>query len=174
MDPPIVEKAKRVRMLIMDVDGVLTDGRIIYGAGGLELKAFDAQDGLGLKLAHRIGLVTAIVTGRTSDVVERRARELEIDEVCQGVSNKLQVYEELLGHYAFSDEGVAYVGDDLEDLPVLRRVGFAVAVANAVQAVKREADYVTSREGGRGAIREVVELILEAKGLGDRLLEPFS
>jgi len=173
LEPRIVEKADRVRMLIVDVDGVLTDGRIIYGSGGLELKAFDAQDGLGLKLARRIGLVTAIVTGRTSEAVERRARELEIGEVRQGASNKLGVYEELLGRYAFSDEAVAYVGDDLEDLPVLRRVGFAVAVANAVLEVKREADYVTLREGGRGAVRELVELILEAKGLRGRLLEPF-
>ncbi len=167
IDPQVIEKARQIKLLVLDVDGVLTDGRIIYGSGGLELKTFDVQDGLGLKLARRIGLVTAIVTGRTSEAVERRARELEIDEVWQGVKNKLEVYEGVLGRYAFSDEVVAYAGDDLEDLPVLRRVGFAVAVANAVKEVKREADYVTVREGGRGAIRELVELILESKGLRD-------
>lgn len=169
MDPRIVEKAKRVRMIIMDVDGVLTSGQIVYGGGGLELLAFDVKDGFGIVAAHRGGLLTALVTGRTSEAVARRAKELGITEIRQGCLDKLKAYEEVLAQYSLPDEAVAYIGDDLPDLPILARVGLKVAVANASEEVKVKADYVTVEEGGRGAVREAIELILRAQGLWDKI-----
>lgn len=152
----------------MDVDGVLTSGQIIYGAGGLELLAFDVKDGFAIVTAHRRGLLTALVTGRASEAVARRAKELGITEVRQGCVDKLKAYEEVLAQYGLSDEAVAYIGDDLPDLPLLERAGLKVAVANAPEEVKGKADYVTVKEGGRGAVREVIELILRAQGLWDQ------
>ena len=169
MDPRIVEKAKRVRMIIMDVDGVLTSGQILYGGGGLELLAFDVKDGFAIVAAHRMGLLTALVTGRASEALARRAKELGITEVRQGCVDKLKAYGEILAHYGLSDEAVAYIGDDLPDLPILARAGLKVAVANSPEEVKVKADYVTVKEGGRGAVRETIELILRAQGLWDQV-----
>lgn len=169
LDLRIAEKARGVRMIVMDVDGVLTSGQIIYGSGGLELLAFDVQDGFALKAANRLGLLTAVITGRGSEALARRAKELEIAEVHQGVSDKLGAYEDLLGRYALAPESVAVIGDDLPDLPLLKRAGLKIAVANASDEVKAEADYVTAKEGGRGAVREAVELILRAQGLWQQL-----
>jgi len=159
------EKARAVKLLILDADGVLTDGRIIYTDQGEEVKAFNVKDGHGLKLLMRAGIRVAIITGRKSPAVEHRARDLGIARVFQKALNKLEAYEELCTTEKLRDEEICMVGDDLPDLPVLRRCGFAVAVADSVEDVKRAADYVTSKEAGKGAVREVCDIILKAQGL---------
>jgi 3-deoxy-D-manno-octulosonate 8-phosphate phosphatase (KDO 8-P phosphatase) len=164
----IAQRAQMIRLLLVDVDGVLTDGRIylqsLPNGTARELKAFNAHDGAGLKLAHEVGLRTGLITGRDSAATTRRAREVEMDFIYQNHAQKLPAYEEILRRARLRDAEVAYIGDDLPDLPVLRRVGLAVAVANAVPEVKRAAHYVTSRAGGEGAVREVIELLLKAQG----------
>lgn len=156
--------SRPVRLLGMDVDGVLTGGEVIHGSGGLELKQFHIQDGMGITLAARAGIVPAVITVRSSEAVERRAHELGIREVHQGVERKWDRLEEILRRHGIDPEEAAYIGDDLVDLPVLRRVGLPIAVANAAEEVKQEATWVTSRPGGGGAVREVVERILKRDG----------
>jgi len=158
------EGLRKIRLLLLDVDGVLTDGRIIYDANGVETKAFDVKDGHGLKLLQRAGVQVGIITGRQSEVVNVRARELGISIVYQGVKDKLGPFEEILGALGLREEEVAYVGDDLPDLPVLRRVGWGAAPADAVEEIKPFVHYVTSHGGGRGAVREVCDLLLQAGG----------
>src|SRR5882672_4799164 len=164
----VAARAKNIRVLLMDVDGVLTDGRIWLlsrrDGTASEIKGFSAYDGAGLKVAKAAGLRTGFITGRESSAVAQRARECEIEFVYQGRATKLGSYEEILRATGASDREVAYVGDDLPDLPLLQRVGLAVAVANAAPEVKRAAHYVTSRAGGEGAVREVIELIVKAQG----------
>ena len=162
--------AEAVRILMMDVDGVLTSGEIHFDAGGRETKIFHAHDGSGITYLHRQGIRTALISGRTSDVVALRAKELGIVEVHQGVREKIRAYESILERLKLRDEEVGYVGDDLLDLGCLRRAGFPVAVANAVAEAKEAAAYVTSRLGGSGAIREVAELILKAQGKWDEVV----
>jgi len=164
IDVRVQERAKSVRLIVMDVDGVLTDGRIVYGAGGDELKSFSVKDGVGLRAAHQAGLLTAILTGRVSGAVARRAAELGIPEIHQGVADKVKTYESLLDRYGLTDEAVAYVGDDLNDLPLLARVGLSAAPADAAEEVKSRVAYVAARTGGHGVVREVVEVILKAQG----------
>lgn len=153
-----------IRLLLLDVDGVLSDGRIVYDAAGVEIKTFDVKDGHGIKLLQRVGVEIGIITGRTSQVVEVRARELGIDIVYQGATDKLLPYREILAARGLQSSQVAYVGDDVVDLPILRRAGFAVAVADAHDAIKPFVHYVTNRGGGRGAVREVCDLILKGSG----------
>ena len=160
----ITARAKRVRLLLLDVDGVLTDGRIILDNHGNELKAFHVRDGHGIKLAQRAGIVVGIITGRNAEVVSRRARELGILEVHQGAFEKIGVYEALLSKYRCTDEQAAYMGDDVVDLGIFKRAGLSVAVADCDPAVRRHVDLVTKAEGGRGAVREVINLILAAQG----------
>ena len=150
-----------IKLLLLDVDGVMTDGRITYDNDGGELKSFDVKDGHGLKLLQRAGIEIGIITGRQSEVVARRAAELGIELVYQGVKDKLVPFNEILEKLRISPEEVAYVGDDVVDLPVMRRVGFAVTVADAVEDVKPFADLVTTRDGGRGAVREVCDFLLK-------------
>ena len=161
-------RARKIRVLLMDADGVLTDGRVYLqsfpGDIALELKAFHSQDGAGLKLARLAGLRTGVITGRESAAMTRRASENGIEFVYQGRDEKSASYEEILQRAQVSDEEVAFVGDDLPDLPVLQRVGLAVAVANAVPEVKKIAHLVTKRSGGDAAVREVIEFILKAQG----------
>jgi 3-deoxy-D-manno-octulosonate 8-phosphate phosphatase (KDO 8-P phosphatase) len=152
-------------MMIFDVDGVLTDGRVIYHDDGSETKAFDVQDGHGIKLLQRAGLEVALITGRYCRAVEHRARGLGIQRVYQDAKVKLEVYQRILAETGFTDEEVGYMGDDLIDIPVMRRVGFAVAVPNASSHVLPHAHYVTRASGGWGACREVCELILHTQGL---------
>ncbi len=163
----VVKRARRIKLLLMDVDGVLTDGRIWLQSWpdgtAHEIKGFSAYDGAGLKLARAGGLRTGVITGRTSAAVAKRAKEVELEFVAQGRSEKLPAYEEILRAAKVSDAEVAYIGDDIPDLPVLARVGLAIAVANAVPEVKRAADYVTKASGGNGAVREVVELLLKSQ-----------
>jgi 3-deoxy-D-manno-octulosonate 8-phosphate phosphatase (KDO 8-P phosphatase) len=164
----VSERAKKIRVLLMDVDGVLTDGHVWLlsrrDGTASEIKGFSAYDGAGLKIARVAGLRTGLITGRESSAVSQRARECEIEFVYQKRATKIGSLEEILRLTGAAESEVAYVGDDLPDLPVLQRVGLAIAVANAAPEVKRAADYVTSRSGGEGAVREVVELILKAQG----------
>ena len=173
LSPEVLERASRVSLLVLDVDGVLTDGRIVYADYGDELKFFDVQDGAGLVFWNRVGLRSAVITARTSRLMKRRAKELRVDVLAQGQLLKLPAYEQLLKRLRASDEQVCAIGDDLMDLPILRRAGLAVAVPNAVDEVRAAAHYVTKRPGGRGAVREVVNLILKAKGLWDEIMQRY-
>ena len=160
----LTARARAVRLAIFDVDGVMTDGTIYIGARGEAFKAFNILDGHGLKMLREAGVATAILSGRKHAAVDRRAKELSIDHVIQGRSDKVPEFERLAKRLRLDPAACAYVGDDLPDLPVLRRCGLAVAVANAADAVKAEAHYVTRASGGHGAVREVCELILRARG----------
>jgi len=168
------EKARRVQLLLMDVDGVLTDGRISYVPSGdslEEVKSFDVADGTGVTLAHWAGLATGIISGRSSRSVVERARELDIEEVHVGIRDKSAVLDDIINSRSISAENVAFIGDDVVDLSAMRRVGFPVAVANASDDVKPHAAYVTSACGGQGAVREVIELILKAQGKWGPLMD---
>ena len=160
----IRDRIKRIKMLLLDVDGVMTDGGVILGPGRIELKKFNTYDGLGITLAKAAGLLVGVLTARDSEVVRRRARELKIDEVRQGFFHKKEGYEAILKQYRLKDEEVAYVGDDLLDIPILERAGLAICVANGVKEAKRVSHYVTQKKGGDGAVREVVEMLLQGRG----------
>lgn len=160
----ILALAANVELVIFDVDGVLTDGRIILGPEKQEFKHFDVRDGLGMVMLRKSGVPIAIITGRESAVVDRRMQELGIDLVFQGRSNKLATFEQLLANLGVAPSSVCYVGDDLPDIPLLRRVGLPVAVADANWRVHEFAAYVTAANGGRGAAREICELIMNGKG----------
>jgi 3-deoxy-D-manno-octulosonate 8-phosphate phosphatase (KDO 8-P phosphatase) len=165
---PVLRRARPVRVLLMDVDGTMTPGYVClqtFPDGSVaEMKMFHAHDGAGIKLASIMGIRTGLITGRDSPATARRAREASMEFVIQGQPKKLESYKAVLTRAGVTDEEVAYVGDDLPDLPILQRVGLGVAVANAVVEVKRAAHYVTVAKGGEGAVREVVELILKAQG----------
>ena len=148
----------------MDVDGVMTDGKIIFTSSGEEIKAFDIQDGMGITLARRAGLKTGIITGRSSEMVMRRAAELNYDVVMQGNDDKLAQYEKVKQQFNLADEEICYIGDDVPDLPVLQKVGFAVAVSTARDELKQICDYITKRDGGHSAVREVIDKILTYQG----------
>lgn len=154
----------KIRLLLLDVDGVMTDGRIFYDDQGRELKAFDVKDGHGLKLVQRAGLEVGIITGRQSEVVAKRAAELGITLVYQGAKDKRIPFLDVLSKLNLNPKEVAYIGDDLVDLPILLQVGFSAAVADAVDEVKSHVDLVTKRSGGRGAVREVCDYLLQAAG----------
>ena len=162
-DAPLDEKIKPIRVLMLDVDGVLTDGRIIMDDRGCETKHFDVKDGHGLKMLMRCGISVVLITGRQSEVVLHRARDLGITEVHQSIWDKAAVFEKLLVRMDLHPAEVAYVGDDVVDIPLFRRVGFAVAVRDAVPEAKKAAHYVTRNRGGRGAVREVCEIIMKAR-----------
>jgi 3-deoxy-D-manno-octulosonate 8-phosphate phosphatase (KDO 8-P phosphatase) len=174
ISPALKRRAARIRLLLMDVDGVLTDGYIylqsLPDGTTAEMKVFHSQDGAGLKLAGLAGLRTGLITGRDSAAVTRRAQEVGMDFVYQSRAEKLSAYDEILRRAGLKDEEVAYVGDDLPDLPVLARVGLGVAVVNAVPEVKNVAHYITTRAGGSGAVREVIELLLQAQGKWARVI----
>ena len=155
---------KKIKVLAFDVDGVLTDGKIIVDANGMETKAFDVQDGFGIVFARKAGLKIVFISARSCKAVEHRAVELKIDKYFVGVYPKTGAYEQMLKEFKVSDEEVCFTGDDLADLVVLKRAGFAVAVSNAVAEVKQAAHYVTTRRGGEGAAREVIEMVLKAQG----------
>jgi 3-deoxy-D-manno-octulosonate 8-phosphate phosphatase (KDO 8-P phosphatase) len=158
------QNLKKIKMLVLDVDGVLTDGRIIVDARGRETKNFNVLDGMGIVLWRQAGGKTAIISARRTSVVEHRARDLKIDKTYQGVYPKLKAYDKLLREFKLRDEDICFVGDDLPDLTIIRRAGWGVAVANARPEIKRAAGYVTQTAGGYGAVREVVEMILKAQG----------
>jgi len=159
------KRIRKIKMLLMDVDGVMTDGGIILGSDGIELKRFHVQDGMGITLAKAAGLLVGILTGRDSEAVRRRAKELGIDEVQQGFFDKEDGYRAILERYGLKDAEIAYMGDDLLDIPILKRVGLSICVANGTREAKRASHYITRRRGGDGAVREVVEMLL--KGMGE-------
>lgn len=162
--PDLQQRAQNIRLLVLDVDGVLTDGRIIYTDSGEELKFFHVRDGHGIRLLQQVGIEVALITGRHSQVVAHRAKNLEITRVYQGVRDKLAVLQALQRELALTDAEIAVVGDDLVDLGMMRRAGLAVAVADAPREVQEHAHWVTTNPGGRGAVRELAEFILKAQG----------
>jgi len=164
----------KIEMLVLDVDGVLTDGTIIVNGDGSESKFFNVADGHGIRLWRRAGLKVALLSGRMSAPTSVRAEQLEVDHCLQDCHDKLCALKELLVEAGLESEQVAFVGDDLPDLPPIRHVGFGVAVANAVEAVKVQADYVTERKGGDGAVREVIEHILGKSGKWDELMQRYQ
>ena len=166
-------KIKKIKLLALDVDGVLTDGKIIFDSTGREIKVFDVQDGFGIVILKEAGFKTAIITARVSQVTAIRAKDLNIDKIYQGVYPKRIAYEKMLRDFKVTDEEVCFVADDIVDIPILKRVGFGVAVANATKETKKVADYVTQKEGGKGAVREVIELILKSQGQWPKLIQEF-
>ncbi|MBW7956779.1 MAG: HAD hydrolase family protein [Deltaproteobacteria bacterium] len=173
VSPTVAEKIKAVKLAIFDVDGVLTDGRIIFDAHGTETKFFDVKDGHGIKLLMRSGIDAAIITARESKVVQLRADDLGISLVYQGMKDKKAALESISARTGLPPSAMAYVGDDIIDLPVIRRVGFSAAVSDAVQEVKEAVDYVTGKPGGKGAVRELAELILKVQGKWDEVMRQF-
>ncbi|HBG45474.1 MAG TPA: phenylphosphate carboxylase subunit delta [Deltaproteobacteria bacterium] len=167
------EKIKQIKLVIFDVDGVLTDGRIIFDAAGVETKCFDVKDGHGIKLLIRSGIQGAIITARESEVVLRRAKDLGIDLVYQGIKDKRLALDDIVAKSAIPLSEMAYMGDDIIDIPVLKRVGFSATVADGVEEVRGMVDYVARRPGGRGAARELVELILKAQGKWDEVMRTY-
>ena len=154
---------QRLRLFATDVDGVLTDAGMYYSESGEELKKFNTRDGMGIKLLQRTGLITALITMEETKLVTRRAEKLAIPEVHQGVRDKLAVMREMVARHGLTLQQVAYIGDDVNDLEVLNAVGFSAAPADALPAVRNAVDYVCRQKGGEGAVREVADLILEAK-----------
>ena len=157
-----------VKLIIVDVDGVLTDGSLIVGDSGEEFKVFHVRDGLGITLAISAGIGVAFVSGRYSRAVATRAKDLRVEEVYQGVANKLSAYDSLLKKYSLDDKEVCYIGDDLSDIPPLKRAGASYAVADAAEEVKKVAKRVTKNPGGKGAVREVIDSLLKSSGLGEK------
>ncbi len=167
-------RARRIKLLLMDCDGVLTDGRLELLENGDEQKTFHARDGQGIGLFHRAGLTTGIISGRTSSAVERRAQDLGMTYVRQYARDKVEALDEILALAKVSLHECAYIGDDLADIPVMRRVELAVAVGDAVAETKQAAHFITEQKGGHGAVREVTDLILKAQGRWEELMKQFS
>ncbi len=175
IEPSLRTRIEAIRVLLLDVDGVLTDGRIVlHGVRG-EAKSFDVRDGQGIRLAMEFGgMRVGLLTARRSMIVERRARELGIKDVIQGAKDKKTAFESCCREQGWEAKQVAFMGDDLIDLPVLKRAGLALAPADAVEEVRQRADYVTAREGGRGAVREAIELILKIQGKWESILRGYD
>lgn len=169
----LVERAKKIKLIVFDVDGVLTDGRLIIGDDGQEYKCFNTQDGLGMKLLKASGVEMAIITGRTSNVVTKRAESTGVMHFYQGVDDKLLAFEDLLRKSGLPPEACAFMGDDVVDLPPMRRAGLALTVPDSHDLVKQYAHYTTQRDAGRGAVREVCELIMRAQGTYDAQMAQF-
>jgi 3-deoxy-D-manno-octulosonate 8-phosphate phosphatase (KDO 8-P phosphatase) len=170
----LIRRAQKIQLILMDCDGVLTDGRIVLLPDGDEIKFFHSQDGQGVKLAAQAGLRTGIITVRQSRVLERRAREMKMHYLRQNSEEKIGAYHSIVTEAGVRDDQVAYIGDDLPDLPVMRRVGLAIAVANAVEEVKAHAHWVTSQSGGAGGVREAIEFILKAQGKWEGVISHFT
>ncbi len=168
------QKILKIKLLILDVDGVLTDGKIVLDEQGREIKVFDVQDGFGLVLFRKAGYKTAIISARSAAAVTARARDLQIDKVCQDACPKINAYESLLQEWNLKDDEVCFMGDDLPDIGILKRVGLGVAVPNAVSEVQKAADHVTQNRGGHGAVREIVELILKTQGQWKKIVSNFT
>jgi len=173
--PTLKKRAAQIKVLLMDVDGTMTDGGVTLlsqpDGTGLEIKTFDAHDGQGLTLANTAGLRTGCITGRESAALLRRAREMKMEFIYMKQSLKMPAYEEILGKAGVPDSAVAFIGDDLPDIPLMRRVGLAIAVGDAVPEVKRAAHYTTKALAGHGAIREAVELILKSKSVWEEMID---
>lgn len=160
--------------MLLDVDGVLTDGRIVYDSRGRDLKFFDVLDGLGVYLLKKSGIPTVLITARSSRTIKHRAKDMRVDAVFANVSPKTSVLDKILARYKVSADELCFVGDDLVDLGLLKKVGFGAAVCNACAEIKAAADYVTAKKGGRGAVREIVELVLKTQGKWDDLIKAYE
>ena len=169
-----MEKAKDIKLVILDVDGVMTDGRIVIDDNGVESRNFDIKDGMGVVVMMMSGVEVAIITSKKSGAVRHRAEELKIKRFYEGIKKKTEPYEEMLKEMGITDAQVAYVGDDLVDLSMMKRVGLPIAVGDAVDDVKKCAAYVTRAHGGHGAVREVAELILKAQEKWDKVLSKVA
>jgi 3-deoxy-D-manno-octulosonate 8-phosphate phosphatase (KDO 8-P phosphatase) len=178
VNPDIRSRAARIRLVLMDVDGVLTDGKyfhVPHPQGGLfEVKLFDSQDGIALQWLHRMGIQTGLISGRDAESTRERARSSHMAYCYMGNTEKLPIFQEILANSGLQPEEIAYIGDDLTDAILMKRVGLAVAVANAVPEVKAMAHYVTAAPGGSGALREATELILDAQGLWEQILRHYE
>ncbi len=173
-DKDLTNIARKIKLLILDVDGVLTDGGIILDGRGNEFKSFHVRDGHGIKMLLKQGIVVALITGRQSKVVERRARELGITDVFQKCFKKSIAYGRLAEKYSLTDEEIAYAGDDIVDIPVLKKCGLPIAVADADESVKPFVKLITEKKGGRGAVREVCDFILKAKGMWGKIIDEYT
>ena len=173
MNAEVQERAARIKLVLMDCDGVLTDGRIWLFENGEEQKGFHTRDGLGIDLLHRAGLRSGIISGRTSKAVETRARTLGMSFVVQGHENKVDAFAGVLAQASVSNAEVAYIGDDLNDIPLMVQSGLGVAVADAALQTREHAHYVTKAPGGFGAVREVIELLLKSQGRWDDLIKDY-
>lgn len=173
LDERLLARAKQIRLLLLDVDGVLTDGTLIFSSQGEESKGFNTQDGFGIRLLQEAGIDVGVITARSSAVVTARCENLKIKYVYQGESDKLQAYNDILQKSGVKPIEISYMGDDWLDLILLKRVGFAAAPANAMPEVKDAVHYTTSQYGGSGAVREVCDIILQAKGLHQQLLQSY-
>jgi len=175
ISPALKKRAAQIKVLLMDVDGTMTDGGVLLlsqpDGSALEIKKFDAHDGQGLTLAHTAGIRTGCITGRESPALLRRANEMKMEFVYMKQPTKIPAFEEILRKTGVPDSAVAYVGDDLPDLPIMRRVGLAIAVGDAVPEVKKAAHFTTKSVAGRGAIRDAVELILKSKGIWEEMID---
>lgn len=175
ISPALKKRAAKIKVILMDVDGTMTDGGVTLlsqpDGTALEIKTFDAHDGQGLTLAHTAGLRTGCITGRESPALARRAKEMKMEFVYMKIPLKMPAYEEILAKAGVKDEEVAFIGDDLPDIPLLKRVGLAVAVGDAVEDVKKVAHYTTKAHAGRGSVREAIELVLKSKGNWDELID---
>lgn len=170
----LIDRIKGIKILILDVDGVLTDGKIFMDDSGNELKGFNVRDGHGIKLVIRGGIEVIFLTGRRSRVVEHRARDLGVKELYQKALNKKEVLDQILKEKKVSPSAVAYIGDDIIDIPVLRIAGFSVAVADAHEEVKKIVDYITKKKGGEGAVREICEILLKVQGIWEGLVDRYD
>jgi 3-deoxy-D-manno-octulosonate 8-phosphate phosphatase (KDO 8-P phosphatase) len=175
ISPGLKKRAARIKVILMDVDGTMTDGSVSLlsqpDGAALEIKTFDAHDGQGLTLAHTAGIRTGCITGRESAALLRRAREMKMEFIYMKIALKMPAYDEIVAKAGVKDEEVAFIGDDLPDIPLLKRSGLAVAVGDAVEDVKEIAHYTTKAPGGRGAVREAIELVLKSKGIWDELID---
>ena len=169
----VINKLKGLKLLILDIDGVLTDGSVIYNDDGLETKAFNVKDGLGIRLLMEAGINICIATGRRSQALLHRCKDLGIEHIFDGISDKAAILDLILDRTGVSAAEVAFIGDDLPDLPLMKRVGLSITVADADETVLENADMVTSAKGGQGAVREVSETILKAQGLWENILKRF-
>ena len=167
----LANKLKHIELLLLDVDGVLTDGRIIYNDQGMQTQEFNARDGLGIKLLMKAGITVAIVTGRSSKALQHRCHNLGITDIYDGVADKRALLQDIQKRFGLAADRMAFAGDDLPDLGIMARVGLAIAVADAHAAVRQKADWVTSASGGNGAVREICEAILQAKGVWQKIVE---
>ena len=168
-----LEKLKHIQLLLLDVDGVLTDGSIIYNDAGSETKIFNARDGLGLKMAMQAGIKIGIVTGRSSNALRHRCDNLGIRHLFDGIADKAIILKQIAAQTGVGPENAAFMGDDLPDLPIMKRTGFAIAVADAHEIVRQKADWTTRARGGHGAVREVCEALLKAQGFWDQIIARY-
>ncbi|CAN5184297.1 hypothetical protein BH09SUM1_BH09SUM1_13750 [soil metagenome] len=172
-EPSLQHRIRPLKLLAFDVDGVMTDGGIVYGDGGVEFKRFNVHDGAGFALARAAGLKLAMITGRQSEAVQRRAEELKVDEIFQGSGDKLLIIKSLCRKYDISPEGIMFVGDDLVDLSAMKFVGFAAAPSDAREEARVAAHYVTTSRGGHGAVREIIDLVLKTQDIWEKAVDGY-